>query len=226
MRMALSKIGLLLGLFFFFFWFLCCTDCDGIQDLSSLARDWIHAASSGSAESYQQDCQGSPLVGPFFFKCIYFNWRLITLQYYICFAIHWRESATGIHVLPILNPPPFPSHPSGSSQCISPEHPVSCIEPGLAIHFLYDIIHVSMPFPQIIPPSPSLTESKRLFYTSVSLLLSRIQGYCYHLSNFHIYVLVYCIGVFLSGLLHSVLIGSSFIHLIRTDSNVFFLMAE
>ena len=28
-------------------------------------------------------------------------------------------------------PPPSPSHPSGSSQCTSPEHPVSCIEPGL-----------------------------------------------------------------------------------------------
>ena len=48
------------------------------------------------------------------------------------------------------------------------------------------------------------TESIRLFYTSVSLLLSHTQGYCYHLSKFHIYVLVYCIGVCLSGLLHSV----------------------
>ena len=30
---------------------------------------------------------------------------------------------------------PSSSHPSGSSQCTSPEHPVSCIEPGLAIYF-------------------------------------------------------------------------------------------
>ena len=40
-------------------------------------------------------------------------------------------------------------YPSGSSQCTRPKHPVSCIEPGLAIHFIYDIIDVSMPFSQI-----------------------------------------------------------------------------
>ena len=40
----------------------------------------------------------------------------------------------------------------------------------------------------------NLGESKRLVYTSVSLLLSCIQGYRYHLSKFHIYALVYCIG--------------------------------
>ena len=103
-----------------------------------------------------------------------------------------------------LLPPPSPYPPSGSSQCTSPKQPVSCIEPGLATRFICDIIHVSMPFSQIFPPSPSLTESTRLFYTSESLLLSRTQGYCDHLSKFHIYALVYCIGVFLSGILHSV----------------------
>ena len=130
-------------------------------------------------------------------------------------------------MFPILNPPPssLPIPSLWSSQCTSPKHPVSCIEPGLATRFIYDIIHVLMPFSQIIPLSPSPTESKRLFYTSVSLLLSCIQGYCYHLSKFHIYVsiLYWCFSFWLTSLC---IIGSSFIHLIRTDSNVFFLMAE
>ena len=33
-------------------------------------------------------------------------------------------------------PPPSQYHPSGSSQCTSPKLPVSCIKPGLEIHFL------------------------------------------------------------------------------------------
>ena len=141
----------------------------------------------------------------FYFIFIFFNFILfLNFTNCISFAKYQNESATGIHVFPILNPPPSPSHPSGSSQCTSPKHPVSCIEPGLATHFIHDIIHISMPFSQISPPSPSTREPIRLIYTSVSLLLSRTQGYCYRLSKFHIYALVYCIGVFLSGLLHSV----------------------
>ena len=99
-------------------------------------------------------------VGKVMSLLFFFNLRLITLQYCIGFAIHHHESTTGVHLFPILKPPPSMYHPSGSSQCTSPKHPVSCIRPGLAIHSIYDIIHVSMPFSQINPPSPYPTESK------------------------------------------------------------------
>ena len=139
------------------------------------------------------------------------------------FAIHWHESALGVHGplswTPL--PPPSPSHPSGLSQCTGSQCPVSCFKLGLVIYLTYDNIHFSMQFSQIIPPSPSPTESRSLFFTPVSLLLSYILGHRYHLSKFHICALIYCIGVFLSDLLHSV-IASSFIHFIRTDSDVFF----
>ena len=147
-------------------------------------------------------------------KFFFFVWCIISLLFFFFNLLY-----NTVLVLPYINmnpprvymssqswtPLPLPSlyHLSGLSQYTSPKHSLSCIEPRLVIHFLH-IIHVSMPFSQIIPPSPSPTESKTLFYTSVSLLLSHIQDYHHHLSKFHIYVLVYCIGVFLSGLLHSV----------------------
>ena len=133
----------------------------------------------------------------------------------------------GCTCVPILKPPPT-SLPIPSLWVIPVHQPqASCIlhRTWTGDSFLiwyYTCFNAILPNH---PPPPSPTESKRLFYTSVSLLLSRIQGCCYHLSKFRIYALVYCIGVsfWLTSLC---IIGSSFIHLIRTDSNVFFLMAE
>ena len=69
-------------------------------------------------------------------------------------------------------PPPSPCHPSASSQCTSSKHPVSCIEPGLEIHFLYDIIHVSVSFSQIIPASLSHRVQETVLYICASELIS------------------------------------------------------
>ena len=131
-----------------------------------------------------------------------------------------------LHVFPI--PIPLPASLSTRSLWVFPVHQVralvSSIQPGLVISFTLDNIHVLMLFSRNIPPSPSPSESKSLFCTSVSFSVLHIV-YHYCLSKSHMYVLVCCNVLYLSGLLHSIM-GSSFIHLIRTDSNEFFLMAE
>ena len=90
-----------------------------------------------------------------------------TILYWFCNTSTWI-----LHRCTWVPNPEPPSHLSPHNISLghpSPKHPVSCIEHRLAIRFLHDRIHVSMPFSQIIPPSPSPTESKILFYTSVSL---------------------------------------------------------
>ena len=58
--------------------------------------------------------------------------------------------------------------PSLTTSFCQPKQPLSCIELELAICFIYDIIHVSMTFFQIIPPFPSPTESKTQIYRKMS----------------------------------------------------------
>ena len=106
------------------------------------------------------------------FICGFFK-IIIIIFIVVDFVIHWNETAMGLHVFPIPIPPP--TFPSTRSLWVFRVHQVrvlvSCIQPGLVICFTLDNIHVSMLFPCNIPHSPSPTESKRLFYTSVSLFL-------------------------------------------------------
>ena len=69
-------------------------------------------------------------------------------------------------------PPPSLYHPAGSSQCTSPKHPVSCIEPGLAIHFLYDITRFNAILPNHPPLSLSHRIQKTVLYICVSFAVS------------------------------------------------------
>ena len=125
---------------------------------------------------------------------------LFTLQYCIGFAIHQHESAIGIHMFLILNPLPPPrsislGHLSAPAPSIQ-YHASNLDWRFLSYMILYMFQCQSSKYSHPLP----LPQSPKDFYTSVS----HIQGYHYHLSKFHIYALVYCIGVFLSGLLHSV----------------------
>ena len=93
------------------------------------------------------------------FKFVYFYLNFIFLLYNTVLVLPYIDmNPPQVYMSSQLwtpLPPPSPYHLSGSSQCTSPKHPVSYIEPQLAIHFLHDSIHVSMLFSQIIPPSPS-----------------------------------------------------------------------
>ena len=117
------------------------------------------------------------------------------------FTIHQYEMAISIHVLP---PPPSPSYPFRLSQSTDFVCPASYIKLSLVIYFTYGNVYVSMLFSQIIPPSHSPTETKSLFFTSLSLLLPCMQDCWYHLSKCHIYVLIYSICFSLYDLLYSV----------------------
>ena len=101
----------------------------------------------------------------FFFLCVCVCMFLFYFFFFLFFMV--------LHVFPILMPPP--TSLSARSLWVLPVHQVqalvSCIQPGLVICFTLDNVHVSMLFSWNIPPSPSHTESKSLFYTSVSLFL-------------------------------------------------------
>ena len=107
----------------------------------------------------------------FFFKFYYYYfllYNIVLVLPYINMHLPWVYTCSTSWT---LLPPPSPYHPSGSSQCTSPKLPVSCIEPGLVIHFLY-IIHVLMPFSQTIPPLPLPQSSKTILYICVSFAVS------------------------------------------------------
>ena len=104
------------------------------------------------------------------YKFIYFNWRLIALQYCIGFAIHQSESATSVHVFPMLNPPPT-SLPVPSLWVIPVHQPqASCIMhqtwTGDSFHICYTC------FNAILPNHPTLSLAHRVQNTVLYICVS------------------------------------------------------
>ena len=108
---------------------------------------------------------------------LFFLFYFLTLQYYIGFAIYQHESTTGIHVFPILNPPPS-SLPIPSLWVVPAHQPQASsimhrIWTGNSFHISYYIR-----FNAILPNHPTLSLShivqKTVLYICVSFAVSYI----------------------------------------------------
>ena len=106
---------------------------------------------------------------------IFFKFYFLTLQYCIGFAIYQNESATSIHVFPILNPPPS-SLPIPSLWVIPLHQP----QASSIVHRTWtgDLFHIwyYTYFNAILPNHPTLSLSHRVqktvLYISVSFAVS------------------------------------------------------
>ena len=127
-------------------------------------------------------------------------------------VLGWYKSNCGFR-------PSSPPHPSGLSQSTGFECPASCIELALVVYFTYGDIHISMPSFQIIPPSPSPTESKSLFlYLCLFCCLACRIIITIFLNTMYMHQYTVFVSLFLTY--------STLYNLIRTDSNAFLFIAE
>ena len=109
----------------------------------------------------------------FFFTFLFFLilFYFLTLQYCIGFAIFQHESATGIHMFPILNPPPS-SFPVPSLWVI----PVHQPQASSIVHWTrtgdsFHIWHYTC-FNAILPDHPTLSLSHRVQKTVLDIGIS------------------------------------------------------
>ena len=159
---------------------------------------------------------------------MYFNWRLITLQYCSGFCHTMTWISLGCTCVPHRESPSL-SLPIPSLRVVPVHQPwAPCL-----MHQTWtgDLFHIwwYTCFSTILSNHPTLAFSHRVqksvLYTCVSLAALHIGSLlpCFWIPHVCVNILYWCFSFWLTSLC---IIGYSFIHLIRTDSNVFFLMAE
>ena len=163
----------------------------------------------------------------FFSPFIFISWRLITLQYCsgFCHTLTWLSH--GFTCVPHPDPPsPLPPHPLPLGVPSAPALSTCLMHPIWA----GDLFHLDNTCSDaVLSEHPTLAFShgvqKSVLYICVSFSVLHIglSLPSFKIPYIHISILYWCLSFWLTSLC---IMGSSFIHLIRTDSNEFFLMAE
>ena len=122
------------------------------------------------------------------------------------FAIHLHESVMGVHVS--HHPEPSSHLPPHTSPLVCTRAPaLSALLHASNLHWssiLHLVIHVFQCYTLILSHLHHLPQSPKVCVLHLCLFAVFHIGSSIHLSKFLIYEFIYCIGVSLSGLLHSV----------------------
>jgi len=204
----------------------------GLVLFVEIAMNFIKDTEEGSLWSFSDFlwwllCSCTPLFF-FFCKLIYFNWRLITLQYCSVFFPYIDMNQPWVYMCPHPEPPSnLPPHPI-HQDCPS-ALALSTLSHALSLDwrsFSHMVIYMSQCYshksshPRFLPQSPKVCSLHLCLFCCpahrviITIFLNSIYMH---------YILYWCFPFWLTSLC---IIGSSFIYLIRTDSNAFFLIAE
>ena len=130
------------------------------------------------------------------------------------FATHGHESAMGAHVSPypepafLLLPHPIPLGCPGAPALSALLHAWN-LHWSSIFTYTFQCYSVKSSHPRLLPQSPKVCSLHLCLFCCLAygiiITVFLNSTYIFHIYNaFHIYALIYCIAVYLSGLLHSV----------------------
>ena len=211
----------------------CLAPTPGACSNSCQLSQWCHPTISSSVIPFSSCLQSFPTSGSFlsFFlflnEFIYFNWRLITLQYCggFCHTLTWI-SHWCTHVPHPEPPSHFPPHPipqiRPSAPALSTMSHASNLDWWSTSHmvvYMFQCYSLKSSHPCLLQQRRCSLHLCFFYCLTYRVMITIFLNSIYICVN----ILYWCFSFWFTSLC---IIGSSFIHLIRTDSNAFFLIAE